>query len=171
MPCRSVTMWRFVPGLPRSVGFGPVVSPPFLLQWTRCPCRPGSSPVDPPDAGESVMPDEACPKLQQSPPACHSGATSHLARKHLPWNAGQENEQYPRQCRPVRKTGAPTFGAWRNDRKKRSNNRPEFIGDKRCGHIASSRIQAHSTKVLKGALNAGEMPSSKEDQAIGAQEP
>ena len=29
MPCRSVTRWRLVPGLPRSVGLAPVASPPF----------------------------------------------------------------------------------------------------------------------------------------------
>ena len=30
IPCRSAARWRFVPGLPRSVGFGPVCWPPFL---------------------------------------------------------------------------------------------------------------------------------------------
>jgi len=29
MPLRSTTKWYFEPGLPRSVGFGPVASPPF----------------------------------------------------------------------------------------------------------------------------------------------
>ena len=29
VPRRSTTRWRFVPGLPRSVGFGPISVPPF----------------------------------------------------------------------------------------------------------------------------------------------
>lgn len=29
IPCLSTTIWRFVPGFPLSVGFGPVASPPF----------------------------------------------------------------------------------------------------------------------------------------------
>ena len=36
MPLASVRTWRFEPGLPRSVGFGPVCAPPFLPQPTRC---------------------------------------------------------------------------------------------------------------------------------------
>ena len=42
-PFLSVIRWRFVPSLPLSVGFGPVLSPPFWQRVTRCPCRPGSS--------------------------------------------------------------------------------------------------------------------------------
>ena len=38
------TRWRLVPGLPRSVGFGPVASPPFWLAGWRCRAPPGSSP-------------------------------------------------------------------------------------------------------------------------------
>src|SRR5215212_6475050 len=29
MPSRSTTIWRFVPAFPLSVGFGPLVAPPF----------------------------------------------------------------------------------------------------------------------------------------------
>lgn len=43
VPRASVTRWRFVPGLPRSVGFGPVAGPPFWPGQTRCPGKPGSS--------------------------------------------------------------------------------------------------------------------------------
>jgi hypothetical protein len=35
MPRRSTTRWRFEPGLPRSVGFGPVSWPPFLPGCSR----------------------------------------------------------------------------------------------------------------------------------------
>ncbi len=33
MPRRSVIRWRLVPGLPRSVGFGPVAAPLFWRRW------------------------------------------------------------------------------------------------------------------------------------------
>src|SRR5450759_3202446 len=33
IPLLSTTRWRFVPGLPLSVGFAPVPSPPFLHPW------------------------------------------------------------------------------------------------------------------------------------------
>jgi hypothetical protein len=42
-PWPSVMTWRFDPALPRSVGLGPVRSPPFWQAWTRCPSRLGSS--------------------------------------------------------------------------------------------------------------------------------
>ncbi len=44
MPFASVTMWRFVPSLPRSVGFGPVARPPFWRRSRRC--RGSSTEVD-----------------------------------------------------------------------------------------------------------------------------
>lgn len=43
VPRASTTRWRLVPGLPRSVGFGPVAEPPFSPVQTRCSSWPGSS--------------------------------------------------------------------------------------------------------------------------------
>jgi hypothetical protein len=42
-PPRSVKMCRLAPGLPRSVGLGPVSSPPLWPGCWRSRCRPGSS--------------------------------------------------------------------------------------------------------------------------------
>lgn len=103
-PCRSVTMWHFVPNLPQSVGFGPVVPPPpFLPQWTRCPYRPGSIAVDPPSAGGSVKPDEASPKLQQS--ANPATAASMSLRNQIPSRA----EASPMECRLGERTVSPSM--------------------------------------------------------------
>ena len=55
-PLRSVKRWRFVPALPRSVGFGPVAAPPFLPGWTRCPYRLGSSQCGLTSAGAAAVP-------------------------------------------------------------------------------------------------------------------
>jgi hypothetical protein len=45
-PWRSTTRWRFVPCLPRSVGFGPVFSPPLERVLSRHQWRLGSSRCD-----------------------------------------------------------------------------------------------------------------------------
>jgi len=82
VPRASVTRWRFVPGLPRSVGFGPVAEPSIWPGQTRCPGSPGSSrshrlradaPAGP-DAGASTHP----------PPASRAGAASNLSRSRSP---------------------------------------------------------------------------------------
>ncbi len=43
MPLASVMRWRLDPGRPRSVGLGPVFSPPFSPARTHCPGKPGAS--------------------------------------------------------------------------------------------------------------------------------
>jgi hypothetical protein len=43
MPPASTRTWRLVPGLPRSVGFGPVSSPPLWPARSRCRASTGSS--------------------------------------------------------------------------------------------------------------------------------
>lgn len=40
IPLASTTTWRFVPGLPRSVGFGPVLAPPESGHGHRVSGRP-----------------------------------------------------------------------------------------------------------------------------------
>ena len=74
VPRASVTMWRFVPGLPRSVGFGPAAGPLFGPGQMRCPGKPGASRSDPPreaapearDAGGSTRPPLAYPATAAS---------------------------------------------------------------------------------------------------------
>src|SRR2546423_15154000 len=46
VPCPSATRWSCVPGLPRSVGFGPVLAPLFhALGGDARGLRPGPAPV------------------------------------------------------------------------------------------------------------------------------
>jgi hypothetical protein len=85
-PRRSVMMGRFVPALPRSVGFGPMASPPFSPGWRRCPDRPGSSRSAPPPAGAAAVPDAAGPKPR--PPATPAAAASRSPPTHTPSPAG-----------------------------------------------------------------------------------
>ncbi len=74
IPCRSVARWRFVPGRPRSVGFGPVASPPFLPRWMIHRRRPGSSRSDPRPAIGAATPGAADPRRRR--PASHAIAAS-----------------------------------------------------------------------------------------------
>jgi hypothetical protein len=73
VPRASTTRWRFVPGRPRSVGFGPIFvagdERPLLRGWTRCrsrPCPNREHPLRPaaragPDAGRPARPRRASP--------------------------------------------------------------------------------------------------------------
>ena len=47
-PCRSITRWRFVPGLPRSVGFGQVSRHSFARAPPRSRVRPATDVSHPP---------------------------------------------------------------------------------------------------------------------------
>jgi hypothetical protein len=83
MPVRSITTWRFVPSLPRSIGFDPVRVPPFC--WDTCAVRSGvgssgsdrSSPVSRAIHGECAF--TCAIRLPFSePPAGDPRATAHL---------------------------------------------------------------------------------------------
>ena len=86
VPRASTTRWRFVPGLPRSVGFGPVAAPLFLPAGWRCRVPHGSSPVvrrrpaaparrgagwptRPPSANHAAVASTTCPSRSPSPAA------------------------------------------------------------------------------------------------------
>ena len=74
VPRRSTTRWRFVPGLPRSVGFGPVSAPPFLQLPYCCRGQPGSSPAVPPRPGAPGARGGAAPTCRSV--ASRAGAAS-----------------------------------------------------------------------------------------------
>jgi len=92
-PPRSVTRWRFVPGLPRSVGFGPVLAPPFLRAlWTH-PWQPASSRSDPRRAAGSEARGGGAPIRR--PGSSRAGAASRSSPTRSPSPA----EASPRECR------------------------------------------------------------------------
>jgi len=82
VPRASVTRWRFVPALPRSVGFGPVAEPLFWPGQRRCPGSLGSSRSRPPRAGAPRAPDAGGPTRR--PPASRAGAASNSSRNRSP---------------------------------------------------------------------------------------
>jgi hypothetical protein len=64
MPWRSTTRWRFVPCLPRSVGFGPVFSPPLERVLSRHRWRLGSSRCDRLGRADRARPGGGGPRHQ-----------------------------------------------------------------------------------------------------------
>lgn len=82
VPRASVTRWRFVPALPRSVGFGPVAEPLFWPGQRRCPGSLGSSRSRPPRAGASRAPDAGAPARR--PPASPVSDASNSSRSRSP---------------------------------------------------------------------------------------
>jgi hypothetical protein len=62
MPCRSTTTWRFVPCLPRSVGFFPVFSPPRERPPSRHQSLLSSSRCDPLRRADARESDEGGPR-------------------------------------------------------------------------------------------------------------
>ena len=82
VPRASVTRWRFVPGLPRSVGFGPVADPPPSPGQRRCPAKPGSNPVVPHPPGAPVTPCATRPTRPLA--ASRAACASRSCRNHTP---------------------------------------------------------------------------------------
>lgn len=74
VPSPSTNRCRFVPALPRSVGLGPVSSPPLSYAWRRCRARPGSSRAGRHCAAAPAGPDVALarPRPHATPPAAAS---------------------------------------------------------------------------------------------------
>jgi hypothetical protein len=82
VPRASVTGWRFVPALPRSVGFGPVAEPLFWPGQRRCPSSPASSQFHPPRVGAPGAPDAGGPTRR--PLANRADAASNSSRSRSP---------------------------------------------------------------------------------------
>ena len=78
VPRASVTRWRLMPGLARSVGFGPTSAPPFLQPGWRCRVPPGSSPAPLRPAVAPAAPGAASPRPR--PRATRPAAASRSCR-------------------------------------------------------------------------------------------
>ncbi len=96
---RSVIRWRLVPGLPRSVGLGPVASPPSWRQWTSCPGRRGSSRCGPRRAAVAAARGADDPR--HPPPASRAACASRSPPSRIPFPAAAS----PRGCPCTARTG------------------------------------------------------------------
>jgi nicotinamidase-related amidase len=61
--CRSTRKWYLLPALPRSVGFGPVCSPPRFARTLMLSMLEGMNGLDPPPASGDVADDRSCPSV------------------------------------------------------------------------------------------------------------
>jgi hypothetical protein len=164
MPWASTTRWRFVPCLPRSVGFLPVSWPPRGRH--RGGVQRGPVPVDAIGLGQlfekhlvQPAPDARLVPVSQPAPARHPAPTPHLGRQVLPGDARLQHEQDPRQRRPVRHPGPSALGLRRLRREQRRDPRPQRIRQQFLRHGTllhgsySASLAAYAT-VLLGVLRA-----------------
>jgi hypothetical protein len=115
MPWRSTTRWYLEPGLPRSVGFGPVCSPPFGSDAQGV--EAGSGPVDGRVVSEPVeeplvqsLPDASVLPVTQTSPADGPAVTAELLRQQAPRTARAQVKDDPAEGCAVRDTRATAFG-------------------------------------------------------------
>jgi hypothetical protein len=157
VPRASVTRWRLWPGLPRSVGFGPVQAP--LFGRDRRAVQASPAPVDLTRRVQALQhyvmraaPNARRLPILQPPPATHAGAAAHLGRPHFPRQPRAQHEQVARACGPVLNWTPPTLRTRPRRREEPSDLIPEFIGEKRCGH-AKPTLKTPLDAVLLGALS------------------
>ena len=136
---RSTTRWRFVPGLPRSVGFGPVSAPPLLPPPWHRRARPGSSPAAHHRPGAPGARGEAWPRRQ--PPASRASA----ARTSSPSSPARaaafptgcqiaRHEDDAAQGRTIIEPRSAALGLRRLTRQQRLDGNPEVVGYHRLAH-------------------------------------
>jgi hypothetical protein len=118
MPRRSTSRWYLDPGLPRSVGFGPVRQPPLGAHADRV--QTGAGPVQLAVAVEllkqqvvELLPDADALPVPQPPPASDRAAAAKLAdRQQPPRDAGAELVDDAGQAGAVVDAGLAAVAAW-----------------------------------------------------------
>jgi hypothetical protein len=139
-PPRSETTWRFEPGLPRSVGFGPVFSrPPFGRHGRRVEAR--ASPVDLARLPEAIEEHAVQPPphpgllpVAQPPPAGGARPAAHLLGEHLPGDARLEHEDDAGQGGPVGPPRPAALGPERLLGKQRLDGLPQLFAHQFLRH-------------------------------------
>ncbi len=140
--------------MPRSVGFGPVFSPPGSRYARRV--ERGTRPIDPVDFTQTVeqclvepLPHPGPVPPLEAPPAGHPRAAAHLVREHLPRNARLEHEQDARKSGAIVHARASTHGFRRLLGQEWFDYGPRFVGYEWFWH--GRRTRDHM--VLLGALS------------------
>ena len=146
VPRASVTAWRLLPGLPRSVGFGPVSARPFSpARWRfrrhAGAVQRGAAPADLPRPVQALQqhpvqgrPDARRLPVAQPAPARHPRAAARLGRQHLPRDAAPQHGDDAGQRRPVRDRRPAALRLRARGRQQRRDRRPEIIRNEGTGH-------------------------------------
>jgi hypothetical protein len=132
MPLRSTSRWYLLPGLPRSVGFGPVSSPPLGADAERV--EAGARPVELALAAELVeqlvvelLPDAGALPVAQPAPAGDRAAAAKLAgRQQPPRDAGAQLVDDAGKRRAVVDAGSAAVAAWWR-RQQRPDGLPQVV--------------------------------------------
>ena len=107
VPRASTTRWRLLPGLPLSVGLGPVAAPPFLLAQWRCPGWHGASRPAPRRASAPTRRGAAPPRPRH--PANHASAASNSSPSRTPSRRAASSRAGPNAARTGCRSGPPGF--------------------------------------------------------------
>jgi hypothetical protein len=106
IPLRSTTRLYLEPDLPRSVGLGPICSPPFGPDADAVQARP--APVDGRFVAEPVeqpsmqpLPNAGVLPVTEPPPAGRAASTAQLLEQQLPGATGADEEDDPAKGGPV----------------------------------------------------------------------
>ena len=151
--------WRLDPARPRSVGLGPVSSPPFWREQRRCRGRRGSSRWRQPGPSGRAGHDGAVPThtrflpVAQPSPASHARAATPLLRQHLPGDAALQHKDDAAQRRPVRDRRPTALRLRPLRRQQRFDQGPQFIAYKGLGHAAQNSPHLPPFPALLGALS------------------
>ncbi len=153
----SVTRWRLVPALTRSVGYGPVADPPFSPVRSHCRRLPGSRRSRPPHAGVQAAPDAGAATRRRlasraagASSSCRSRTSSRPAASPRGCSSAEQTGCPSR--RPTVHTGTPALRARRVWRQKRGDHSPEIVREKRASHTNPTPNRTDRA-VLLGALN------------------
>ena len=145
MPWRSTPRWRFVPDWPRSVGCGPVGSPPGSGDASGVNRRSG--PINLPGFAELVpqhlvalRPHPGRLPGPQPPPAGQTTATTHFRRHHLPRDAAREHEHAARAPRPIRLGALSALGGRWSWWQQRFDESPQLIRYKFWRHTRHTSL-------------------------------
>src|SRR5262249_61377388 len=106
---------RLRPRLARSVGLGPVLSPPYTARMDQLSTT-APRPINLVAASEPIqqrkvdqIPHARQLPIAQAPPARHPRSALEFLREHLPRNAGAKDENDAGQARAIRNLRPPTF--------------------------------------------------------------
>ena len=102
MPLASVIRWRLEPARPRSVGLGPVSSPPFWREPTHCPRKPGSNQWHRPGPGGRAGRDAALSRPRRLASRAAAASTS------CPTRSPSLGGASPKGRRSSAQTGCPS---------------------------------------------------------------
>lgn len=139
MPFRSTTRWYVEPTLPRSVGFGPVCSPPFRPDAEAVHARPRpvggrlvAQPVQEPFV--QLLPDASLLPVTESALAGGAAAAAQFFGQPPPGTARPQGEDDAAEGGTVGDAGPATLGLGRLLRQQGFDGFPELGGNKEFTH-------------------------------------